>query len=83
MFNRGPLVQSNYDTALKNVKNLRGEVDPEEGRCSQNSQSTGQLNFVLPQYQLVQEPMLPSVSYSVLFLMGNGDMSSYYRTSIS
>ena len=60
MLNREPLVQSNYDTALKNVTNLRGEVDPEEDRYNQNSQSIDQMNFVVPQYQLVQEPMLPS-----------------------
>ena len=65
MLNREPLVQSNYDTALKNVTNLRGEVDPEENRSSQNSQSTGQMNFVVPQYQLVHEPMLPSISAAI------------------
>ena len=67
MLKRGPLVRSNCDTALQNVTNLRREVDPEEDRSSQNSGSTGQMKFVVPQYQLFQEPMLPSVSYSVLF----------------
>ena len=66
MLNRGPLVRSNCDTVLKNVTHLR-EVDPEEDHSSQNSQSTDQLNFVVPQDQLVQEPMLLSVSHSVLF----------------
>ena len=31
------------------------------------------MNFFVPQYQLVQDPMLPSVSYIVLFIMGYGD----------
>ena len=61
MLNPGLFVQSYYDTALKNVTNLIGEVDPEEDHSSQNSQCTGQMNFVVPQYQLVQEPMLHSV----------------------
>ena len=59
---------SNYDTALKNVTNLRGQVDPEEDRSSQNSQSNGHTNLAVPPYQLNQEPMLPSVGNSVLFL---------------
>ena len=66
ILNRGPLVRSKCDTALKNVTNFR-EVDPEEDQPSQNSQNTGQMNFVVPKYQLVQEPLPPSVSYSVLF----------------
>ena len=66
MLNRGPLVRSNCDILLKNVTNVRGEVDPEKNYSSQNSQITGQMNFVVPQY-LVQESMLPSVSHSVLF----------------
>ena len=48
MLNRGPLVLSNCDTALKNVTNLRGEVDPEEDRSSQNSKSTGHMKFFVP-----------------------------------
>ena len=32
MLKLGPLVRSNYDTALKNDTNLRGEVDPVEDR---------------------------------------------------
>ena len=68
MLNRGTLVQSKYDTALKNITNLRGQVDPEEDRSSQNSQSNGHTILAVPPYQLIQEPMiLPSVSYSVLF----------------
>ena len=64
MLSRGPLVRPIVD-ALHNPTNLR---DPEEDqRSSHNGQSTGQKNFVVPQYQLVQEPILPSVSYSVLF----------------
>ena len=64
---RAPVIQPIVD-ALNN-KNLG---DPEEDqrssqRSSHNGQSTGQKNFVLPHYQLVQEPMLPSVSYCVLF----------------
>ena len=67
MLIRGPLVRSNYDTVLKNYTNLRGEVNPEENHSIQNSQSTGQMKFVLYQYQLAQKPMLPSVGYSALF----------------
>ena len=80
---RGPVIRPIVD-ALHNP-NLR---DPEEDqrssqRSSHNGQSTGQKKVVVPQYQLVPEPMLPSVSYSVLILMGCVDISSYYRTSIS
>ena len=80
MLSRGPLVRPLVD-ALHNPSNLR---DPEEDqRSRQNGQSTGQKNFVVPQYQLVQEPMLTSVSYSALVLMGYCDISNYYRTSTS
>ena len=61
--NRGPLVRPNVD-ALQNLTNLR---EPEQDNSSHNGQSIGQMNFVVPKYQLVQAPMLPSVSYSVLF----------------
>ena len=64
MLSRGPLVRPIVD-ALQNPTNLR---DPQEDRrSSKNGQSTVQKNFAVPQYQLVQEPMLTSVSYSVLF----------------
>ena len=68
---RGTIIRPIVD-ALHNP-NLR---DPEEDqrsrqrssqRSSHNGQSTGQKNFVVPEYQLVQETMLPSVSYSVFF----------------
>ena len=52
MLNRDPLVRFNYGPVLKNVTNLRGEVDPEEDQSSQSSQSTGQTIFDLPQYQI-------------------------------
>ena len=80
---RVPVIRPIVVDALHNPSNLR-YPDPEEyQRSSQNGQSTGQKIFVVPQYQLAQEPMLTSVSYSVLFLMGYGDISSYYRTSTS
>ena len=59
MLNRGPLVRSNCDTALKNVTNLRGEVDPQEDRSTRNSQSAGHMNYVVPQYQLFRSQCYP------------------------
>ena len=58
MINRGPLVRSNCDTVQKNIPNLRGEFDPEEDRSSENSQSTGRMNFVLTK---------PLVIFEVIF----------------
>ena len=71
MQNLGPLVQSYGNTSLQNLRNLR-EVDPEQDQSRHNSQNTGHMNFVVPQYQFAQEPMLPSVSYCVHFSMGFG-----------
>ena len=69
MIARGPVVRPIVVDALNNPSNLRDrDPDPEEDqRSSQNGQSTGRKIFVVPQYQLAQEPMLTSVSYSVLF----------------
>ena len=74
MIARGPVVRPIVVDALHNPSNLRDrdpDPDPEEDqRSSQNGQSTGRKIFVVPQYQLAQEPMLTSVSYSVLFFNG-------------
>ena len=78
MLSRGPLVRSNGGTALQNVTNLI-LVEAED----HSSQSSGHMNLNVPQFQLVQEPMLPSVSYKCAFFNGLWCVSSYYRTSIS
>ena len=64
---RGPLVRSNGGTALQNDTNLR-QVEADY----YSSQSTRHMNLNVHQFQLVQEPMLPSVSYNFAFLMGDG-----------
>ena len=46
---------------------MRGQVGLEEKHSSQNAQSTALATIDLPHYQLAQEPMLPSISISVLF----------------
>ena len=67
MIARGPVIRPTVD-ALHNPNLRDAEEDQRSSqRSSHNGQSTGQKNFLVPQYQLVQELMLPSVSYSVLF----------------
>ena len=45
---------------------MRGQFGLEEEYSSQNDQSTALAPIDLPHYQLAQEPMLPSISISVV-----------------